>query len=91
VHGAFTYAVGPNPGPAPQFRIPNIAAGAASAQLLITRWVMFLSVMIAIGLFAFRIAIARPLIRRVPTARLHAVSIAFVIASVIGDSRDAAW
>ena len=84
VQGAFTYAVGPNPGPAPQFKIPNIAAGATSAQLLITRWVMFLSVMIAIGLFAFRIAIARPLIRRVPAARLRAVSIAFVIASVIG-------
>ena len=84
VQGAFTYAVGPNPGPAPQFRIPNIAAGATSAQLLITRWVMFLSVMIAIGLFAFRIAIARPLVRRVPGARLRSVSIAFVIASVIG-------
>ena len=84
VQGAFTYAVGPNPGPAPQFKIPNIAAGATSPQLLITRWVMFLSVMIAIGLFAFRIAIARPLVRRVPAARLRAVSIAFVIASVIG-------
>ncbi len=84
VQGAFTYAVGPNPGPAPQFRIPNIAAGATSPQLLITRWVMFLSVMIAIGLFAFRIAIARPLVRRVPGARLRSVSIAFVIASVIG-------
>ena len=84
VQGAFTYAVGPNPGPAPQFKIPNIAAGATSPQLLITRWVMFLSVMIAIGLFAFRIAIARPLTRRVPGARLRAVSIAFVITSVIG-------
>ncbi len=84
VQGAFTYAVGPNPGPAPQFKIPNIAAGATSPQLLITRWVMFLSVMIAIGLFAFRIVIARPLVRRVPGARLRAVSIAFVITSVIG-------
>ena len=84
VQGAFTYAVGPNPGPAPQFRIPNIAAGATSPQLLITRWVMFLSVMTAIGLFAFRIAIARPLVRRVPGARLRAVSMAFVIASVVG-------
>ena len=25
VQGAFTYAVGPNPGPAPQFAIPSIA------------------------------------------------------------------
>ena len=26
VQGAFTFAVGPNPGPAPQFAIPHIAA-----------------------------------------------------------------
>ncbi|HEV3056289.1 MAG TPA: copper resistance protein CopC, partial [Solirubrobacteraceae bacterium] len=71
VQGAFTYAVGPNPGPAPQFKVPNIAAGATSPEPLITRWVMFLSVMIAIGLFAFRLAIARPLARRVAGASLR--------------------
>jgi copper transport protein len=84
VQGAFTYAVGPNPGPAPQFRVPSIAASATSAQLLIARWAMFLSVMVAIGLFAFRLAIARPLVRRVPGASLRAVSIAFLVASGIG-------
>ena len=60
VQGAFTYAVGPNPGPAPQFPIPSIAGTATTPQLLIARWVMFLSVMSAIGLFVFRVLIARP-------------------------------
>ena len=84
VQGAFTYAIGPNPGPAPQFRVPSIAASSTSSQLLITRWVMFLSVMVAIGLFAFRFAIARPLARRLGGASLRRVSIAFVIASLVG-------
>lgn len=84
VQGAFTYAVGPNPGPAPQFRVPNIASSATSPQLLITRWIMFLSVMVAIGLFAFRFAIARPLARSVPEARLRPISVALVIASLVG-------
>ncbi|MGI8716114.1 MAG: copper resistance protein CopC [Solirubrobacteraceae bacterium] len=84
VQGAFTYAVGPNPGPAPQFVVPSISQSATSPNLLVARWVMFLSVMIAIGLFAFRFAIARPLARRVSQASLRAVSIAFVVASVIG-------
>jgi copper transport protein len=84
VQGAYTYAVGPDPGPAPQFRVPSIAGSATSAQLLITRWLMFLSVMIAIGLFAFRVAIARVMPRRVSETNLRAVSIAFVIASVVG-------
>ncbi len=84
VQGAFTYAVGPNPGPAPQFRVPSISATATAPQLLIARWAMFLSVMVAIGLFAFRIAIARPMVRRVAGTNLRAVSIAFVVASVLG-------
>jgi copper transport protein len=84
VQGAFTYAVGPNPGPAPRFSIPSIASSATAPNLLIARWVMFLSVMIAIGLFTFRVAIARPLPRRVTEACLRAVSVAFVAASVVG-------
>jgi copper transport protein len=84
VQGAFTYAIGPNPGPAPRFRIPSIAGTATSPNLLITRWIMFLSVMIAIGLFVFRIAITRPTPQRVPETRLRALSVAFVIASVVG-------
>ncbi len=84
VQGAFTYAVGPNPGPAPKFAVPSISAGATAPNLLITRWVMFLSVMVAIGLFAFRFFVARSLPRRVDGAGLRALSVAFVAASVIG-------
>ncbi len=84
VQGAFTYAVGPNPGPAPQFPVPSISATATSLNLLIARWVMFLSVMVAFGLFALRMFIGRPLTRRVRGASLRPLSIAFVIVSVIG-------
>ena len=48
--GAFTFAVGPNPGPAPQFVIPSISETAATPRLIVARWVVFLSVMTAIGL-----------------------------------------
>ena len=84
VQGAFTYAVGPNPGPAPQFPVPKLSATAATPQLLIARWVMFVALMSAIGLYVLRTLIARPLIRRVDGTSLRAVSIAFVIASVLG-------
>jgi copper transport protein len=84
VRGAFTFAVGPNPGPAPQFVIPSISETAATPKLLIARWVVFLSVMAAIGLAALRLAVARPVVRRVPGTRLRAVSIAFAVVSGIG-------
>ena len=84
VEGAFTYAVGPNPGPAPQFRVPSIAASATSLNLLIARWVMFVSVMSAIGLFVLRMLIARPLVRRVRGTSLRGVTVAFVVASIVG-------
>ena len=84
VQGAFTYAVGPDPGPAPQFAVPSISAGATAPNLLITRWVMFLSVMVAIGLFAFRFSVTRLLPRRVDGTGLRALSVAFVAASIIG-------
>ena len=84
VSGAFTYAVGPNPGPAPQFKVPSISATATTPQLLIARWVMFLSVMAAIGLLALRLAIARPLLRRVKGTSLRPISIAFIVVSVVG-------
>jgi copper transport protein len=83
VRGAFTFAVGPNSGPAPQFVIPSISETAATPRLLVARWLTFLSVMAAIGLFALRIAIARPLVRRVSGTRLRAVSVAFVITAAI--------
>ena len=84
VQGAFTYAVGPNPGPAPQFQVPNISATATTPQLLVARWLMFVTVMAAIGLFVLRVLILRPVPRRVPGAPLRAVSVAFVVASVLG-------
>jgi len=84
VNGFFTYAVGPNPGPAPQFRIPNISATATTPQLLITRWAMFVFVMGAIGLFVLRLLVARPVVRSVEGVRLKAVSVAFGIAAVVG-------
>ncbi len=40
--------------------------------------------MAAIGLFVLRIAIARPVVRRVPGTSLRAVSTAFVVTSVLG-------
>jgi copper transport protein len=84
VSGAFTYAVGPNPGPSPQFRVPSISATATTPDLLIARWVMFLAVMVSIGLLALRLAIARPLIRRVEGVSVRPLSIAFFISSIVG-------
>ena len=83
VRGAFTFAVGPNPGPAPQFSIPSISETAATPRLIAARSVVLVSVMAAIGLFLLRIAIARPVVRRVPDTRLRAVSLAFGVAAVV--------
>ena len=84
VEGAFTYAIGPNPGPAPQFRVPNISATAVTPELLVARWVMFVAVMAAIGLFVMRLLTARPLVREVEGSTLRALSIAFTVAAVVG-------
>ncbi len=84
VRGAFTFAVGPNPGPAPQFNIPPISETAATPRLIAARSVAFLSVMAAIGLFVLRVGIARPVVRRVPGSRLRAVSNAFGVVCAIG-------
>ncbi|MGZ4178231.1 MAG: CopD family protein, partial [Solirubrobacteraceae bacterium] len=51
---------------------------------LITRTVMFLAVMIAIGLFVLRFLVARVLARRTDGAGLRALSVAYVVASVVG-------
>jgi copper transport protein len=83
VRGAFTFAVGPNPGPAPQFPVPSISETAATPSLVTARAIVFLSVMVAIGLFILRIATARPVVRRVSETRLRAVSVAFGIAAAI--------
>ncbi len=84
VQGAFTFAVGPNPGPAPQFPVPHLSATAKTPQLLITRWLMFAFVMSAIGLLALRLVIARPVARRRPGTSLRSISVAFVVSSVLG-------
>ena len=63
VRGAWTFAVGPNAGPPPQFVIPSISETAATPGLVILRWIVFLSLMAAVGLFVMRIAIARRLVR----------------------------
>jgi copper transport protein len=84
VQSAFTFAVGPNEGPQPQFVVPKISGTATTTRLLVARWAMFLTVMAAIGLFVLRIAIARPLVRRVHGSSLRPVSIAFVVTSVLG-------
>jgi copper transport protein len=84
VRGAFTYAVGPNAGPAPQFPIPSTSESAATPRLLTARWITFLAVMAAIGLLALRLVIARPVARRVEGASLRGLSIAFAVASVVG-------
>jgi len=81
VRGAFTFAVGPNPGPAPQFVIPSISETAATPKLLVARWAVFLSLFASVGLFALRIGIARPVVRRVPGTSLRPLSIAFWIAA----------
>src|SRR5256712_9299992 len=60
VRGAFTFAVGPNAGPAPQFAIPSTSETAATPRLVTARWLAFLSLMAAIGLFLLRLVVARP-------------------------------
>jgi len=84
VQGAFTYAVGPDPGPAPQFPVPKVSATAATPQLLISRWAMFVAIMASVGLLALRLAIARPVVRRIEGASLRPLSVAVVAASVLG-------
>jgi copper transport protein len=84
VRGAFTFAVGPNPGPAPQFAIPSLRETAATPGLLTLRWACFLTVMAGVGLLIFRLVIVRPLARRVPDASLRSVSTALAIALGLG-------
>jgi len=84
VQGAFTFAVGPNAGPAPQFVIPKLSQTATTPDLLITRWAVFLTVMAAIGLFVFRMFVARPLARRVLGTSLWPGSLAFIVTSILG-------
>ena len=83
VRGAFTFAVGPVPGAAPQFVIPSLSESAATPQLVAARWLMFLAVMIAVGLFAFRTLIARRALTGSASAA-GAITVAFVVSVVAG-------
>ena len=82
VRGAFTFAVGPNPGPAPQFVIPSLSESAATPQLVATRWLVFISMLLAVGLFAMRAVIARP-VAAVAAPALRTVSIALGVALAV--------
>ncbi len=79
VRGAFTFAVGPNPGPAPQFVIPSTSETAATPPLLIARWLVFLSLATAVGLLVMRLVLARSLPSRVPGTSLRALSGALAV------------
>jgi copper transport protein len=61
VRGAFTFAVGPSPGPPPQFVIPSLGESSATPSLVSSRWALLLAMLAAVGLLAFRAVIARPL------------------------------
>jgi copper transport protein len=78
VRGAFTFRIGPNPGPPPQFVIPSLSETAVTPGLIAFRWLTFLSFMSAIGLFVLRTVIARPLVRG-----LRGVTIAFAAAIAV--------
>src|SRR5262249_3242699 len=78
----FTFAVGANPGPPPQFVIPSLTEGATTPGLLVFRWLSFLAILAAVGLLTLRTVIARPLVARVEGASLRPVSLAFAVACV---------
>ena len=80
VRGAFTFAVGPNPGPAPQFVIPELSETATTPQLLIARWIVYIALLAAVGLFVLRAVIARHLPWQVPGLSLRPVTTAFFVA-----------
>lgn len=78
VRGAFTFNVGPNPGPPPQFVIPSLSETAATPGLLMFRWLAFLSLFAAVGLFTLRTLVGRPL-----GAHLRGIAVAFWVALAV--------
>jgi copper transport protein len=81
VRGAFTFAVGPNPGPPPRFAIPSLSETAATPGLVAARWLTFLAFMSAIGIFVLRVIVTRPL-RSAPRALTIAFGVAMGVALV---------
>jgi copper transport protein len=82
VRGAFTFAVGPNPGPAPQFTIPSLSETAVTPRLIASRWVVFMSLLAAVGLFTLRAFVARPLLHERPRSLAIAFWIAIAVALI---------
>src|SRR5262249_9098684 len=83
VRNAFTFAVGPNPGPAPKFVIPSLSESAATPKLLTARWATLVQLMAAVGLVVLRMLTARPVLRRVPGTSLRPLTICFGIALAV--------
>jgi copper transport protein len=84
VRGAFTYRIGPNPGPPPQFVIPSLSETAVTPGLIALRWLTFLSLMSAIGLFVLRTVTARPIggVRALTVAWAAALTVALVVTPI---------
>ncbi len=83
VQGYFTFGVGPAPGAPPQFRVPHSNASATNPDAVVSRWLAFLSVMIAIGLFVLRALVARPVARLSGGTGLRPLEIAFGVAVAV--------
>ena len=83
VRGVFTFAVGPNPGPQPQFKVPSLSETATTTRLLVARWAAFLSVLSTLGLFVLRALIARPVARAVRGTSLRALNVALAVAVAV--------
>jgi copper transport protein len=85
VRGAFTYRIGPNPGPPPQFVIPSLSETAVTPGLITLRWLTFLSFMSAVGLFVLRTVIARPVgsgLRALSASCAIALAVALVVTPI---------
>src|SRR5262249_38711695 len=84
VRGAFTFAVGPNQGPQPEFVIPSIAESAATPRLVAAGAAVFLTAMSATGLFVLRLRVARPGLPRLDAPDLPARPLALCAAPALG-------
>ena len=83
VRGAFTFAVGPGPGPPVQFAVPSLRETAATPGLLAARWGVLLALMAAAGLFLFRCVIARPAGATAEDRSLRAITQAGAVAVLV--------
>ena len=83
VRGAFTFAVGPNPGPAPQFAVPSVSESVATPGLVGFRFVVFLAILLSLGLLAFRLALVRSVVDRIPELPLRRFAIAFWVVTAV--------